>query len=123
MIIVVVLCRDLLSAEEAHRLRAQITQEVPGYPIIILPPGASGIELRSFPSEDAMSKTDVSYACPSCGKSVDQAEVVRGGYEPTANDLALRPEMKDKGREYLACPCGRSYTWFSALEVTTLVRT
>lgn len=64
-----------------------------------------------------MSKTEVSYACPACGRSTDLATVTKGR-APTANDLALRPEMQAKGDELLTCPCGQQYTWFSAVQVT-----
>lgn len=116
--IVVVSCYDSLPIEEERRLRNQIAWELPGRPIIILPPGVSGIELMSFPdSEDAMSKTEVLYACPACGRDTNKATVTKG-YTPTVNDLALRPEMRAKSDELLTCPCGRLYTWFSAQQVT-----
>jgi hypothetical protein len=69
-----------------------------------------------------MSKTETYYVCPACARSTDDA-TVRKDYTPTANDLALRPEMKAKGNERLTCSCGQVYTWFSAQQVTVRDRT
>jgi hypothetical protein len=70
-----------------------------------------------------MSKTTVSYVCPSCQRSTNDATITTD-YQSTANDRTLRPEVPAAhANEQLHCPCGKVYTWFSAMQVTTRDRT
>lgn len=66
--------------------------------------------------------TTVSYVCPACGRSSDEATVTKD-YTPTANDLKLRPDIGKERNERLTCPCGQVYNWFSARQVTFRNRT
>lgn len=59
------------------------------------------------------------YVCPNCMTPTSRMTLLIADYEFTREDVRKRPSviLLGIGHERLSCPCGRSHTWFTLLEL------